>query len=197
MAIYIPGKRDRHGKLAGMKQRAVVNLSLTALIDMFVILVIFLLQSYKSTGEIIQIPKGVELPKAGQTKELRPAHIVTLTQEEVLFDKDVVGRLEDIKNQKDWMIPALRAMVVEAMARDEQTLKSRIKNALPGQKPETDQNAALTEENKRKITISADKKTDFLTIKKIMYTVSEAGMSEINFAVQEDRRREDAAEVEI
>ena len=34
-----------------------------------------------------------------------------------------------------------------------------------------------------KITISADKETDFLTVKKVMYTVTEAGIVEINFAV--------------
>jgi biopolymer transport protein ExbD len=35
----------------------------------------------------------------------------------------------------------------------------------------------------RRVTVQADKKIDFLTIKKIMYTVTEAGAEEINFAV--------------
>jgi biopolymer transport protein ExbD len=34
-----------------------------------------------------------------------------------------------------------------------------------------------------KITIQADKSVDFLTVKKVMYTVTEAGIAEINFAV--------------
>ena len=35
----------------------------------------------------------------------------------------------------------------------------------------------------KKITIQSDKDIDFLTVKKVMYTVSEAGAGEINFAV--------------
>ncbi len=35
----------------------------------------------------------------------------------------------------------------------------------------------------KKITIQSDKDIDFLTVKKIMYTVTEAGAGEINFAV--------------
>ena len=35
----------------------------------------------------------------------------------------------------------------------------------------------------RQVTLQADKDTDFLTVKKIMYTLTEAGASEINFAV--------------
>ena len=34
-----------------------------------------------------------------------------------------------------------------------------------------------------KVTIQADKGIDFLTVKKVMYTVTEAGAGEINFAV--------------
>ena len=45
------------------------------------------------------------------------------------------------------------------------------------QKPETEINQF------RRVTVQADKKIDFLTIKKIMYTVTEAGAEEINFAV--------------
>ena len=39
------------------------------------------------------------------------------------------------------------------------------------------------------MTIQADKAIDFLTLKKIMYTVTEAGVFEINFAVL--KREED------
>ena len=35
----------------------------------------------------------------------------------------------------------------------------------------------------RKMTIQADKEIDFLTVKKVMYTVRNAGIFEINFAV--------------
>ena len=58
------------------------------------------IMNYSSTGEIIYIPKDVKLPKASQTKELKPAHIVTLTQTDVVLDKDTVAKLDDVKALK-------------------------------------------------------------------------------------------------
>ena len=46
------------------KRHIVAELLLTALIDAFSILVIFLLMSFSSTGEILMIGKDQELPKA-------------------------------------------------------------------------------------------------------------------------------------
>src|ERR1700687_4575170 len=110
MAIYAPGKRDRRhrNRLVTTKRAVFVALSLTSMVDMFTILVVFLLQNYSATGEIIYIPKDVKLPKASQVKELKPAHIVTLTQTDVVLDKDTVAKLADVKAQKDWMVPSLR-----------------------------------------------------------------------------------------
>jgi len=188
MPIYVPGKRDpRHKRNNhGMNSRrsSVTGLSLTSMVDMFTILVVFLLMNYSSTGEIIYIPKDVKLPKASQTKELKPAHIVTLTQTDVVLDKDTVAKLDDVKAQKDWMIPSLRDHLVAALKLDDAKNKESqaIRQSLPGApKPEgakdTDPN------NSKKITVQADRDQDFLTIKKIMFTVTEAGAEEINFAV--------------
>ena len=44
MAIYVPGKRDRRGVRAGAKRNVVAVLQLTAMVDMFTVLVVFLLQ---------------------------------------------------------------------------------------------------------------------------------------------------------
>src|SRR5271168_3304585 len=102
MPIYAPGKRDPKRRHSGVNSRrsSVTGLSLTSMVDMFTILVVFLLMNYSSTGEIIYIPKDVKLPKASQTKELKPAHIVTLTQTDVVLDKDTVAKLDDVKNLK-------------------------------------------------------------------------------------------------
>ena len=44
---------------------------------------------------------------------------------------------------------------------------------------------AAKKKDLRRITVQAGKKLDFLTVKKILYTVTEAGASEVNFAVVE------------
>jgi biopolymer transport protein ExbD len=183
MAIYAPGKRNpRHKRsMASSRRTPVTGLSLTSMVDMFTILVVFLLQNYSSTGEIIYIPKDVKLPKASQTKELKPAHIVTLTQTDVILDKETVASLADVKAQKDWMIVKLRDRLVVALKADEDKMKSdaNLRSSLPGSPKDKSKDV----ENQKKITIQADRDQDFITIKKLMFTVTEAGAEEINFAV--------------
>lgn len=58
-ASVISPKGERH------KRNIVADLLLTALIDAFSILVIFLLMNFSSSGEILLLSKGTELPKAG------------------------------------------------------------------------------------------------------------------------------------
>jgi biopolymer transport protein ExbD len=198
MPIYVPGKRDpRHrNRIMSAKRTVVATLGLTAMVDMFTILVVFLLQNYSATGEIIYIPKDVQLPKASQIKELKPAHVVSITDTDIILDKEVVATTKDIKAQTDWMIPKLRETLAAAFQRDDveakQGLAQGIKNAVPFGKDKKP-----VDENRRKITVQADKELDFLTVKKVMFTVTEAGAAEINFAVVQreaiDVEAEDAA----
>src|SRR5450432_2079108 len=96
MPIYVPGKRDpRHkNRIVISKRTVITGLSLTSMVDMFTILVVFLLQNYSSTGEILNIPKDIHLPKASQIKELKPAHVVTISVTGIILDKDTVADLK-------------------------------------------------------------------------------------------------------
>ncbi|MES2857036.1 MAG: adventurous gliding motility protein S, partial [Bdellovibrionota bacterium] len=63
MPIYAPGRRDRHNRpLKGSGRKIVAMLSLTAMVDMFTVLAVFLLQNYQTTGEIIELSEEVVLP---------------------------------------------------------------------------------------------------------------------------------------
>src|SRR3990167_2014447 len=100
MAIFRPGQRYRNHnilKRRGGKRGVTAMLSLTAMVDMFTVLVIFLLQNYNTTGEILFIPKEVVLPKAANVKELKPAFVVTISNKEVLLDKTRVATFDEVK----------------------------------------------------------------------------------------------------
>jgi biopolymer transport protein ExbD len=184
MAIYPPGRRNRkHKRAKSVSKKMVASLSLTAMVDMFTVLVVFLLMNYKSTDTVLYIPKEVELPSASETKELKPSHVVTVSSKEILLDKEVIGSFLDVKEQSDWMVANLRNRLVEVFRQDEIDYQKKLSTTLRqavGTEKRTD---PAEDDNRRKITIQADKKIDFLTIKKIMYTVTEAGAREINFAV--------------
>jgi len=94
-SVLGPGTGGRH------KKGIVADLLLTALIDAFSILVIFLLMSFSSTGELLALGKGQELPKAAQAEMLERHAVVKvdngkfyLEDKEVTADGLVAGLLE-------------------------------------------------------------------------------------------------------
>lgn len=184
MAIYAPGKRDRKNRqISNGKKSLVAILSLTAMVDMFTVLTVFLLQNYKSTGEVLFIPKEVVLPDAAETKELTPAHVVTISNQFVFLDQEPLVDFNEVKGQRDWLVRPLYQKLIDAIQKSEvearESLKSQVKKVVGNQQNPNEK--AINEF--RRVTVQADKKIDFLTIKKVMYTVTEAGAEEINFAV--------------
>ena len=185
MAIHIPGKRDRRGRKSTTKRSVVAVLSLTAMVDLFTVLVVFLLQNYATTGEILDIPEGVKLPDAKEVKDLKPANVIIVSDKEIRLNNSIVAQYSEIKSQEDWEIIALRQQIENTIKKgeeDKKALGSKIKTAV--EKINTGDKAVEEEiDDFRKITIQADEKIDFLTLKKVMYTATEAGIFEINFAV--------------
>ena len=187
MAIFRPGERFRYHNILKRKKgkrETSASLDLTAMVDMFTVLVVFLLQNYSATGEIIYIPKEVTLPKASSVKELKPALVVTVSSKEVLLDRTPVATFEEVQalGPDNWMIPALyenvKLALEKAKAEHDSKLQNRIRNVMQGE-----QGAATEEIVWDKVTIQADKGVDVLTVKKVMATVKEAGAGQMNFAV--------------
>lgn len=74
------------------KRSISADLLLTALIDAFSILVIFLLMSFSSSGDILFIGKGMELPKAAQAEMLERNPVIKVDQGRLLLeDKEVAS----------------------------------------------------------------------------------------------------------
>lgn len=78
---------------SGSRKRSIfADLLLTALIDAFSILVIFLLMNFSSTGEILFMSKDMQLPKAAQGEILQRAPVVKLDGDKIyLEDKEVTA----------------------------------------------------------------------------------------------------------
>ena len=201
MAIFKPGQRHRyHNILKRKKNKRGVTavLSLTAMVDMFTVLVIFLLQNYNSTGEILYIPKEVTLPQANRVNELQPSVVVTVSAKEVLIDTTPVATFAEVEQATDWVIPNLRdqvrVLLEKAKADQEAKLQDKIRNAVDktlGKEDEADKFAW------KKVTLQADKNIDYLTLKKIMYSIYEAGGGPINFAVAKKTEEAGTANGEV
>jgi len=185
MAIYRPGERFRYHNILSKrkgKRTVVAMLSLTAMVDMFTVLVVFLLQNFSGEQQMLQLHKDIQLPTAQSIKELKPAFVVILSNNELLIDQTLVGSTDAIKSQTEWMIQPLYDQMKNALA----VAKADYENKLQNQIHDVVSNARGDQNEKPnwdKVTIQADKNIDILTVKKVMYTITEAGAGEINFAV--------------
>lgn len=184
MPIHVPGYRPRHGRGHRKKNRnAVVALNMTAMVDMFTVLCVFLLQNYATTNQVLPMPEKVDLPAAQEVKELAPSNVVLIAEDGIMLNNVKVADFRSVKEQQDWDIPALGDLLkrtVEDGERRKLTLGNQLRTAVNEAK-QINQPAVI--DDFRKITVQADKNVDFLTVKKVMFTVTEAGMQEINFAV--------------
>ena len=187
MAIYTPGEKFRNHRLLSRKKGkrdVTALLSLTAMVDMFTVLVIFLLQNYNTEGLVVNIPKDLILPKAEVIKELKPSVIVTVSPTEILLDDFPIAKFEDVKGQKEWMVQPLFVEVQKAI--EKAKLKFETSGVINEMRTALKPNEKAEVENLepwKKVTVQAHKEIDFLTIKKILFTLTEAGAGEINFAV--------------
>ncbi len=197
MAIQKPGERHRYHRLLkrrGGKRAVTAMLSLTAMVDMFTVLVIFLLQNYNTTGEILYIPKEVTLPKAARVNELKPAVVVTVSAKEVLIDRTQVATFAEVQASVDWVIPNLRDQVRVLLEKAKTEQDAKLQNKIRNVVDKTVGNEEVDPNAWRRVTLQADKDMDYLTLKKVMYSIYEAGGGPINFAVAKEAENKNATQ---
>lgn len=89
----------REHKKNGRKRSIVIALTLTSMVDMFSLLVIFLLQAFSASPELLVVTKDVTLPTAATGNEIKDAPVLSLSNEGVYLDQKLVGTLQAL--QKD------------------------------------------------------------------------------------------------
>jgi len=180
VAIYAPGKRINPSikRRTGVRKTVYASLFLTSMVDMFAILVIFLLQSFSSEGEIIILPSGIQLPKAVNTGTLSRAPSVVVGLEEILFEGQVVAQTQEFIGREAWEIPPLQTAVrVFRENREAQAIVNR----------------EISEEDQQRlqeINVSADRRLNFEIVRKVLYSVAAEGFPAYQFAVYPGRRPE-------
>lgn len=175
MPIKVPGKR--YGKRlerskvfgggAGGKKSGYADLLITPLVDMFVIIVLFLIANFSATGEVLMMTKDIELPEAINVKEVEMVPVVMVSNEQVLVNSQFVGRVEDITKDEMLNIPQLEEKLRD-MKKQYEDLRQLADNG---------------EGFKGDVNIQANKDVPFKVVKKIMYSCAMAGYANINFAV--------------
>ena len=95
---------SRKRKSSWGKKAAVYALMLTSMVDMFSMLVVFLLQTFSTSPEIL-INKGLSLPDSITSSQVKEAPVLALSKDGNLYlDQKLVGLTNKVvKNPKSLM----------------------------------------------------------------------------------------------
>lgn len=159
---FLRKKRGYHGKKSGVPE-----LPLVSLIDMFTILVIFLLMNFSTEGQSFFIPKGVKLPLASNGKPLQSAPLLSLSGSQVLLETEKLPGADGLN-----------------IAADINGDLNQIVTNLTSLKQKLTQSLKAGEAFKGQINIQADENFNLDMVKKVMRTCVQNGWGSINFAVR-------------
>lgn len=86
----------RKQKRKGRRRAMLATLTLTSMVDMFSLLVIFLLQAFSASPELVMVSKGVTLPAAVSGHEITDAPVLSITSDTVYLDQQEVGPTQQL-----------------------------------------------------------------------------------------------------
>jgi biopolymer transport protein ExbD len=158
-------------KQTGIQKRAArrirntssVDLNLVSLIDIFTILIFFLLIN-TGVADILPSSKTIKLPESTAEKAPRETVVVMVSQNDIVVDGRKVAAVSDVINTENDVIPGLKAEL----------------DVLAGRQVIRAENEA----QKKAITIMGDKEIPYRLLRKVMVTCARAEFTDVSFAVQ-------------
>lgn len=152
----------RVARMARSKKK-VPGLNLVSLMDVFTILVFFLLVN-SSSSEVMEPPKQITLPDSVVEKKPRETVAVMITHEAVLIMGEPVISLAEVAESKSPIIEVVRDRLIQQR-----------KNVIGI--------STKTVAESKEVTVLADKTVPFKLLKKVMSSCTAAGYGKISLAV--------------
>jgi biopolymer transport protein ExbD len=146
------------------RNQSMVDMNLVSLIDVFTILIFFLLSN---TGgvETLASPRAIKLPESMSQKAPKETVLVVVTGTEILVGGRVVSSVAEAMNVDGDMIQPLKAELDVQVSR-QVILKEN-------------------EADSKRVTIMGDKDIPYRLLRKVMFTAARAGYTDVSFAVRE------------
>lgn len=144
------------------------TLRLTSMIDMFTILLVFLLKSFSVEGEIVSVARDLHLPESTATTPPRSTPMLVITQDWIILDGNPVAKVSQVLDEEGNIVQPLRNGL-QKVRRFTESLAS------------VDAGVQFTGE----ITIQGDRTIPFKLLKKIMVTCGVEGFNNMLLAVNQ------------
>ena len=145
------------------KGKRTVGLNLVSLMDIFTILVFFLLVN-SAQVEVLPNAKDLQLPQSIAEQKARENVVIMVTGDQILVQGRVVANVADVMGQDQLIIPGLQS-----------ALESQTDRVLRRQ--------AMADVADREVTILGDKALPYRLLKRVMATCTAADYGRISLAV--------------
>ncbi len=143
---YIPSRIKRHNNSAEGK------LNLTSMMDMFTIILVFLLKTYATEGQLIQPTESLTLPKSTIQTTSETALDLAVSKETIMLNNKPIVDLASVKKGKGYIIQSLRD---ELLFHAREARKMEVQYGVPFS---------------GKVTIQGDKDMEYKDLIKVMAT---------------------------
>ena len=141
----------------------ITKMNLTSLMDVFTILVFFLLVNSGSV-EVLDAPKEVKLPEGLVEEKPRETVVIFISPEEVLVQGNAVAQVSDILEGDESSYDPIAATLAQ------------IRDNVVGP-------ATLAAADSQEVTILADKSVPFIVVRKVMSLCTGEGYENVSLAV--------------
>lgn len=156
-------RNSRRIKRMSRNRLKITKMNLTSLMDVFTILVFFLLVNSGSV-ELVEAPKNVKLPESREETKPRETVVIFVSRENVLVQGEIVAYVDDILEGDAAATNSITARLAE------------LKENIIG--PST-----LAAADSQEVTILADKSVPFVVVRKIMSACTVEGYENVSLAV--------------
>jgi len=156
-------RKTRRMRRMGRSKKRVTGLNLTSLMDVFTILVFFLL-FHASGSEVLESPKQIKLPDSVVETKPRETVVIMVSPEVVVVQGEAVVKTPQLLDAETDTV----SEITDRLKRLERNIIGISTKTIVGSK---------------EVTILADKTIPFRVLKKIMSTCTDSGYGRISLAV--------------
>lgn len=140
-----------------------IALNLVSLMDIFTILVFFLLVN-SSDVEVLPNAKDIQLPESISEEKARETVVILISDVDIIVQGTAVAKVADVMRRKGNDIPELRQAL---LSQNDRVLRKQAQDDIAG----------------REVTIMGDKDIPYRLLKKVMATCTESNYGRISLAV--------------
>ncbi|TNE95475.1 MAG: hypothetical protein EP326_15115 [Deltaproteobacteria bacterium] len=156
------------------RKKEVLDLDITSLLDILVIMLVFLLKSYNSSGVVLNVPKGVLLPISDSQMVNSTGVNIQVSPDTIWVDDKMILTVKEMNQRPGSVLDQGRRRIIP-LYNELVSKKNTIKRI--------EKSASGATEFSGIANLIIDKSMKYSFIKKVMYTCAEAGFKKYKFVV--------------